>query len=243
MPCILSFGQASRLQSRLRWRDRSKNMKLLSLNVSRPRLVLHNGTTVSTGIFKQPVDGPVQLRALNLDGDRQADLNVHGGPYKAVYAYPSEHYPWWRSELPNVDLPWGMFGENFTSEGLFESDLHIGDRLQIGSAIIMVRQTRTPCYKLGIKFQREDILARFLESGRSGFYFSVEKEGTVATEDSFQVLTREPDALTIEEMNQVLVRDRYNRTLLDKALATEALPGHWREYFSERLNASVSSSR
>ena len=214
-------------------------MKLLSLNVSRPRLVLHNGTTVSTGIFKQAVEGPVQLRALNLDGDRQADLNVHGGPFKAVYAYPSEHYSFWRGELPRKELSWGMFGENFTSEGLLESDLHIGDRLQIGSAIVMVRQTRTPCYKLGIKFQREDMLARFLDSGRSGFYFSVEKEGVVAAGDSFQVLTREPEGLTIEEMNRVLVRDRYNRELLDKALATKALPEHWRAYFSERLNASV----
>lgn len=214
-------------------------MRLLSLNVSRPRLVLHNGATVSTGIFKQPVEGPIQLRTLNLDGDRQADLNVHGGPFKAVYAYPSEHYPYWRGELHGMNLPWGMFGENFTTAGLLESDLHIGDRLQIGGAIIMVRQTRTPCYKLGIKFQREDILSRFLESARSGFYFSVEKEGTVAPGDTFQILTREPEALTIEEMNQVLVRDRYNRDLLDKALATKALPDHWREYFSERLNAAT----
>jgi len=214
-------------------------MKLLSVNVSRPRLVMHNGQTVSTGIFKQPVEGPIQLRTLNLDGDRQADLNVHGGPFKAVYAYPSEHYLFWSKELPGMDLPWGMFGENFTTEDLFESDLHIGDRLQIGGAIIMVRQTRTPCYKLGIKFQREDMLPRFLESGRSGFYFSVEQEGTVAAGDSFHVLTRETEAVTIEEMNQVLVHDRYNRDLLDKALATKALPTHWRNYFSERLHAGV----
>ena len=221
----------------------SQKMKLLSLNVSRPRLVLHHGQTVSTGIFKQPVEGPVQLRTLNLDGDRQADLNVHGGPFKAVYAYPSEHYPFWRNELPSIDLPWGMFGENFTTEGLFESNLHIGDRLRIGSAIITVRQTRTPCYKLGIKFQREDMLPRFLESGRSGFYFSVEQEGTVAAEDAFQILTREPEALSIEEMNQVLVRERYNRALLDKALATKALPDHWYTYFSERLAAAATSTR
>ena len=99
--------------------------------------------------------GPVQLRTLNLDGDRQADLAVHGGPFKAVYAYPSEHYEFWRKELPGTQLPWGMFGENFTTEGLFEKDLHIGDRLQIGSAIIMVRQPRIPCYKLAVKFQPE----------------------------------------------------------------------------------------
>ena len=154
-------------------------MKLISVNVARPRLVRYQEQTVSTGIFKQPVSGPVALRTLNLEGDRQADLGVHGGPFKAVYAYPSGHYGFWREELPGASLPWGMFGENFTSAGLFEGELHIGDRLRIGRAILVVRQPRIPCYKLALKFQRDDILARFLRSGRSGFYFSVEQEGTV----------------------------------------------------------------
>jgi len=213
-------------------------MKLLSLSVSRPRLVPYNGTTVSTGIFKQPVNGPVQLRTLNLDGDRQADLSVHGGPFKAVYAYPSEHYPFWRSEFPGMDLPWAMFGENFTTEGLFEADLHVGDILRIGTATIVVRQPRMPCYKLGIKFQRDDILARFLQSGRSGFYFSVEAEGTVESGNQFEFVTRNPDGITIAEMNLLFVHDRYNRTLLEKALNTPALPDSWRDYFSNRLTAA-----
>src|SRR5215471_3611574 len=151
-------------------------MKLISLNVARPRLAIFKGTTINTGLFKQPVSGPVALRTLNLDGDRQADLSVHGGPYKAVYGYPSEHYSFWRQELPDTTLPWGTFGENFTTEGLVEEELHIGDQLQIGTAVIMVRQPRVPCYKLAAKFERDDILERFLRSGRSGFYFSVEKE-------------------------------------------------------------------
>ena len=196
----------------------------------------YKGTTVNTGIFKQPVSGPVQLRTLNLDGDRQADLSVHGGPHKAVYGYPSEHYPYWHRELPGIDLPWGVFGENFTTTGLAEDDLHIGDRLQIGSSILMVRQPRTPCYKLAVKFQRDDILDRFLVSGRSGFYFSVEREGTVEAGDSFELLTRAPEGITISEMNQLLVKDRYNRHLLRKALQTPALPEPWREYFSDRLD-------
>src|SRR5215831_6399229 len=150
-------------------------MKLISLNVARPRLAMYKGETFNTGIFKQPVSGPVRLRTLNLDGDRQADLTVHGGPFKAVYGYPSEHYEFWRQELGATQLSWGLFGENFTTEGLFESDLQIGDRLQIGTAIIMVRQPRIPCFKLAVKFRRNDILARFLRSGRSGFYFSVEQ--------------------------------------------------------------------
>lgn len=210
-------------------------MKLISINVARPRLVLYNGESVSTGIFKEPVSGPVTLRTLNLDGDRQADLAVHGGPFKAVYGYPSEHYEFWRKEFPGANLPWGMFGENFTTAGLLENDLHIGDRFKVGSAIIAVRQPRIPCYKLAIKFQRNDILARFLSSGRSGFYFSVEEEGIVEAENEFQRLSREAAAISVSEMNHLFADDRYNRELLDKAIATPALPGDWKDYFRKRL--------
>lgn len=213
-------------------------MKIISLNVGRPRLFNYRGTTINTGIFKQPVSGPVQLRTLNLDGDRQADLSVHGGPYKAVYGYPSEHYEFWKQQFPDADLPWGMFGENFTTEGLSEEELHIGDRLQIGAAIVMVRQPRTPCYKLAAKFQRDDMIPRFLQSGRSGFYFSVEQEGTVAAEDSFAFLTRQPEAISIAEINQLFARDKYNRALLEKAIATPALPEDWREYFNQRISGT-----
>jgi MOSC domain-containing protein YiiM len=214
-------------------------VRLISLNVARPRLTVYNGAaTINTGIFKQPVSGTVPLRTLNLDGDRQADLAVHGGPYKAVYAYPSEHYEFWRQELPGMNLPWGMFGENFTTEGLAERDLFIGDRLQIGTAIIVVRQPRIPCYKLAAKFHRKDILARFLRSGRSGFYFSVETEGVVQAGDSFQFLSREPRAITIAEMNWLFVEDKYNRDLLEKAIATSALPEDWRDYFQKRIQGS-----
>jgi len=209
-------------------------MKLISLNVARPQLALYKGATISTGIFKKAVTGPVLLRTLNLDGDRQADLAVHGGPYKAVYSYPSEHYDFWRHELFGVTLPWGMFGENFTTEGLSESDLHIGDRLQVGTAVIMVRQPRIPCYKLAVKFHRSDILARFLRSGRSGFYFSVEQEGVVSPGDSFEFLSREPQAISIAEMNRLFVEDKYNARLLEKAIATPALPEDWHDYFRKR---------
>jgi len=217
-------------------------MKLISLNVARPRLALYRGQTINTGIFKQPVLGPVILRTLNLDGDRQADLSAHGGPFKAVYAYPSEHYSFWRAELPEMDLAWGAFGENFTTEGMLESDLRLGDRLQVGSATLRVRQTRTPCHKLAAKFQRDDILERFLLSGRSGFYFSVEEEGVVAAGDAFEILNPVPQAITIEEMNWLIATDRYNRPLLEKAIATPALPQDWRDYFSRRLTGAVSAA-
>jgi MOSC domain-containing protein YiiM len=212
-------------------------MNLLSLNAGRPRLITYRGTTINTGIFKEPVSGPVMLRTLNLDGDRQADLSVHGGPYKAVYAYPSEHYEFWRQQFPGMNLPWGAFGENLTTTGLFENELHVGDRLQIGSAEIMVRQPRTPCYKLAAKFQRDDMIERFLRSSRSGFYFSVEKEGLIQAGDGFVLLNREGEGITIAEMNQLLVEDRYNSNLLEKAIATTALPEDWRDYFAKRLDA------
>ena len=211
-------------------------MKLISLNVARPRLTLYKGASINTGIFKKPVSGRIALRTLNLDGDRQADLSVHGGPYKAVYAYPSEHYGFWRQEFPSMDLPWGTFGENFTTEGLSEDDLHVGDRFRIGSSALMLRQPRMPCYKLTARFQRDDMIERFLLSGRSGFYFSVEQEGEVASEDSLELISQNRDGITIAEMNRLFVRERYNRALLQKAIATAALPESWREYFLPRLN-------
>jgi MOSC domain-containing protein YiiM len=209
-------------------------VEVISLNVARPRLVVYKGASVSTGIFKQPVLGRVALRTLNLDGDRQADLSVHGGIYKAVYAYPSEHYAYWRKELPEMDLPWGMFGENFTTTGLGEDELHVGDRYRIGSATVMVRQPRMPCYKLAVKFRMDDILDRFMVSGLSGFYFSVEQQGEVGVEDRIEMLSRNHDGITIAEMNRLFVRDRYNRDLLQKAIATDALPETWRDYFVRR---------
>jgi len=216
--------------------------KVVSLNVARPRLVVYKGASVNTGIFKKPVSGRIVLRSLNLDGDRQADLSVHGGPYKAIYAYPSEHYDYWRRDLPEMDLPWGMFGENFTTEGLAEDDLYVGDRFKIGSCTVMVRQPRMPCYKLEVKFQRDDIIERFLRSGRSGFYFSVEEEGEVENGDSLDLVSRNADGITIAEVNRLFVREKYNRDLLQKAIATADLPETWREYFLPRLNGPAVKS-
>lgn len=216
---------------------RVRDVRVISLNVARPRLMVYKGATINTGIFKKPVSGRIALRTLNLNGDRQADLSVHGGPYKAVYAYPSEHYRYWRQELPEMDLPWSMFGENLTTEGVGEDELHIGDRFRIGSATVMVRQPRMPCYKLAAKFQRDDMIERFLISGRSGFYFSVEQEGEVGVGDSMELISRVPDGITIAEMNRLFFQEKYNRDLLRKAIATAALPEDWREYFLPRLNA------
>ena len=210
-------------------------MKIVSLNVGRPRLVLRNDEPVSTGIFKEPVSGRVMLRTLNLDGDRQADLTVHGGPEKAVYVYPSEHYPFWKSELPDMDLPWGMFGENFTSEGLNETETHIGDKFRIGSAEVMVTQPRMPCYKLGIRFGRTDIIKRFLVSERSGFYLSVLKEGEVGVGDEFQLIEKNASGVRVIDVTRLYSSEKDNADLMQRAIATAALPESWREYFQRRI--------
>ncbi|HEV7889598.1 MAG TPA: MOSC domain-containing protein [Pyrinomonadaceae bacterium] len=213
-------------------------MKIISLNVGRPRLVVWEGQSVSTGIYKSPVEGRVMLRTLNLDGDRQADLTVHGGPAKAAYAYPSEHYDYWRDELPDMELPWGTFGENFTTEGLDESSVHIGDRFRVGAAEVLVTQPRMPCYKLGIKFGRKDILKRFLASGRTGFYFSVEREGEVGAGDKVELLGRDENNVTVADITRLYSRDRDDFETMRRAVEVEALPDAWRQHFRQQLSKS-----
>jgi MOSC domain-containing protein YiiM len=210
-------------------------MKLISLNVGRPRVVMRGDEPVSTAIFKEPIGGRIRLRTLNLDGDRQADLSVHGGPTKAVYVYPSEHYEFWRRELPGMKLPWGMFGENFTTEGLNESEMYIGDELRIGSALVMATEPRMPCYKLALRFGRSDIIKRFLASGRTGFYFSVLEEGDVGAGDEFAIIKKDPARVRVADITRLYAWDKNNRELLQRAIDLEALPASWRDYFEQRM--------
>jgi MOSC domain-containing protein YiiM len=211
-------------------------MKLLSVNVGLPREVQWNGRTIRTSIFKSPVTGRVPVRKLNLNGDQQSDLKVHGGVDKAVYVYPSEHYAFWRDELPNLDLPWGAFGENFTTEGaLDDKTVHIGDRFRIGSAQFVVTQPRMPCFKLGIRFGRADIIKRFLHSGRNGFYFAVVQEGEVGAGDSIELLIRDDNAVTVADIVQLYTADAANQDLLARVSELAALPESWRGYFRKRL--------
>jgi len=181
-------------------------MKVLSVNVGLPRLVEYQGEPIATGIFKEPVVGQVKVGEFNLEGDRQADLRVHGGYYKAVYIYPSEHYEFWKRELPGMDLPFGIFGENLTTTGLTEENVFIGDRLRIGTAEFVVTQPRQPCFKLGIRFGRVDIIKRFAKSGRSGFYLAIEKPGELAAGDAIKVLVREQNEISIAD----IVRKKFN---------------------------------
>ena len=211
-------------------------MKLISLNVGLPRIVESNGEPVTTGIFKEPKQGPVMLRTLNLDGDRQADLTVHGGISKAVYGYPVEHYEFWRRELPEMELPFGMFGENFTTEGLFEDKLNVGDRFRIGEAEVMVTEPRLPCYKLGIRFGRSDILRRFLQSRRTGFYFAVVKEGEVEAGDEIERLSRDSNDITIADITRLYAFEKDDIDTLRRVVKLEALSESWREYFQKQLH-------
>jgi MOSC domain-containing protein YiiM len=210
-------------------------MKLLSVNVGRPRAVMQDGDAVLTGIFKDPVKGRVTLRTLNLDGDGQADLSVHGGPTKAVYVYPSEHYDYWKRELPGMELPWGMFGENFTTVGLLESQLNIGDKFHVGSATVTVTEPRMPCYKLGIKFGRPDIVKKFLASERTGFYFRVLEEGEVGADDGIRLIERNNDGLRVSDVTSLYTHEKANLGLLRRAIKVEALPESWKSYFQHRL--------
>lgn len=211
-------------------------MNLISVNVGLPREVEWKGRTVTTGIFKEPVEGRIHARTLNLDGDRQADLSVHGGAEKAVYVYPSNHYDYWRTELPDMKLPWGMFGENLSIEGLKESEINIGDQFHIGSALFIVTQPRMPCYKLGVKFGRDDILKMFLNSRRTGFYFSVIEEGEVGAGDTVELVSRADHGVTVADITELYVSKGRDKEMMRRATEVEALPESWRAYFLKQLD-------
>ncbi|MFZ1910297.1 MAG: MOSC domain-containing protein [Burkholderiales bacterium] len=210
-------------------------MKLLSINVGLPRAVEWGGKVVRTSIFKAPVSGRVRVTALNIQGDRQSDLSVHGGADKAVYAYPSEHYPYWRNELPSMNFPWGAFGENLTTKGLLEEEVHIGDRFRVGSAEFIVTQPRMPCFKLAIRFSRPDMVKRFLRSGRTGFYLAVVQEGDIGAGDSLDLVAEDNSHISVADVVGLYAADAANQDLLRRASELSALPESWREYFRERL--------
>jgi MOSC domain-containing protein YiiM len=223
-------------------------MKLVSVNTGMPREVSWHGRIVTTAIFKEPAKGRVALRKLNLDGDRQADLTVHGGEHKAVYCYSLAHYAYWKSEFAGRELPMGMFGENFTiddggpglpgGQELLEETVHLGDRFSIGTAEVVVTQPRLPCYKLGVRFGSDDMVKRFLASGRTGFYVAVLREGEVGAGDDIEVISGEANAVAVSEITRLYVAKRFGEAeirAVRRALRVEELPESWKEYFRERL--------
>ena len=218
-------------------------MKLISVNVSLPREVPHKGKAVSTGIFKQPVEGRVMLRALNLDGDGQADLIGHGGPNRAVYAYSIENYAHWERELGRGDFAMGQFGENFTVEGMLDDAVHVGDVFRVGGALVQISQPRVPCYKLGIKMGVEGFERTFLASGRIGFYFRVVEEGEVGAGDAIERVTADPERMTVRQISNLLYFDTENFDDTRRALRIEALSPGWKGSFEERLAKGAAPAR
>lgn len=214
-------------------------MRVLSVSCGLPRQVDWHGRTVTTSIYKEPVEDRVPLRTLNLDGDRQSDLTVHGGKDKAVYCYPIEHYDYWREALPGRALPLGVFGENFTIEGLSsEQDVYVGDRFSIGSAELVVTQPRLPCYKLGIRFEFDAMVKRFLDAGRTGFYLTVTREGDVGAGDEITLLGRAAESVPVSEITRLYIAKRFNdddAQQVRRAVSADALPESWKEYFREKL--------
>jgi MOSC domain-containing protein YiiM len=212
-------------------------MKIVSLNVGMPQEVLWHGQPVTTGIFKSPTSERIRLRTLNLDGDRQADLTVHGGEHKAVYCYPVEHYTYWQKKLPGRDLPLGVFGENFTTKGMLEQDVHLGDRFAINDAEVVVTQPRLPCYKLGIRFQADDMVKKFLASRRIGFYVAVTREGSVAAGDEMIPVVQNASAISIANFLQLFLTKSFSdadRASLKELYALPSVPLDWKQYFRER---------
>lgn len=210
-------------------------MRLLSINVGLPREVVWRGKPITTGIYKEPVAGPVPLQKLNLAGDRQADLRVHGGPEKAVYLYSSEFYERWSRERPDLQFGPGMFGENLTTEGLVDDDVSIGDRFRIGTAELVVTQPRLPCFKLGIKMGRDEFVLEFLERGLFGFYLAVAREGEVEAGDSIVALSRDPHRFGVAEVARLYAGDRDDVAGMRRAAELDVLPESWRDYFRRRV--------
>jgi MOSC domain-containing protein YiiM len=218
-------------------------MRVVSVNVGLPRQVVFRGETVTTGIFKKPVAGRVRAAGVNLEGDGQADRTVHGGPDKAVYAYPAEHYPYWQEELGR-DLPWGAFGENLTVEGMpLENEAGIGDRLRIGSAELVVTQPRLPCFKLGIRFDDEAMVRRFVAAGRTGYYLRIATEGYLATGDRIELVSRHPTGVPVSEVTRLITRDRRDAEGLRRVLKANSLPVDLRAHFEQVLASATRRAR
>lgn len=202
-------------------------MRLVSVNVSLVRTVRWQGHDIETGIFKEPVEGPVRVGRANLDGDRQADLRVHGGENKAVYAYAAEHYEWWRTELGRT-LPFGAFGENLTIEGFPEEEVCVGDRFRVGGALLEAVQPRFPCFKLGLRFEDEGMIERFLESERWGVYFRVVEEGVLRAGAEVIPEHRDPARFPVPGLLRLLLSKGGSSEELNRALSAAALPPEWR---------------
>jgi MOSC domain-containing protein YiiM len=210
-------------------------VKVVSVNVGRPREVEWRGKRITTAIFKSPVAGAVTVRGVSVEGDAQADLQVHGGAGKSVYAYPSEHFDFWRNVYPDVGIGPGVFGENLTLEGWLEDGVCLGDRFRAGTAELVVTQPRSPCAKLGMRFDDPQMVKRFLAEGRSGIYFTIARPGEVAAGDPFERIASDPRRVSIADVVRVQRGEIDDPDLLRRAIEVPSFPEEYRRKFRQRL--------
>ena len=206
-------------------------MKVLSINVGSLQEMLRNGKKIQTGIFKKSTEGPINVKRLGLEGDQQANKKLHGGIDKAICVYPSEYYDLWKEELGKPDLSFGDFGENLTTFGLLESNIYLGDRLRIGSVEVVVTQPREPCITLNVRFGRKDLSALIRKSGRSGFYFSVEKEGIIKNGDSIENISKEENRVSVSDFNQIINGGTEIADIIERASKIDILPPRLKKQF------------
>ena len=209
-------------------------MKVLSVHVGSLQEMLRNGKKIQTGIFKQPTEGPIEVKQLGLEGDQQANKKLHGGIYKAICVYPSEHYDLWKEELGNPGLSFGDFGENLTTAGLMEGDICLGDRLRIGSVEMVVTQPREPCITLNARLDTKDLSARIRKSGRSGFYFSVEREGIIKNGDFIEYINRDENRVTVSDFNRIINGEPEIADIILRASKIDALPPKLKGQFLQK---------
>ncbi|MFS0783715.1 MOSC domain-containing protein [Bacillus sp. 1P06AnD] len=208
--------------------------KMVSINIGKPLLFEYDGKAIETGIFKKPAEGPVFLGTLKFDGDGQADLKHHGGADKAVCAYCYDHYPYWEKELQQK-LELGAFGENLTVQGIQEKDVHIGDIFELGEALVQITQPRQPCHKIAKRYDRKDLALSVQNTGYTGFYLRVLKEGFASSKDELILAKKHPEAVTVEFANRLMHHDKDNQAGLERILSIEELSSSWRETFTKRL--------
>jgi len=209
-------------------------MQVISINTGQPKTVQWKNQTVTTSIFKNPVQGSVNVNQLGIESDTQSDLSVHGGKYKAVYAYPSENYVYWERELPHFSFQWGTFGENLTTLGLTETEVCLGDRYKIGTVELKVVQPRFPCMKIGVRFEDPFMVKRFLDSRLSGFYFQIVKEGTFEEGDSIELLEKVA-GISIRSFVDIYASKTPDLDKVQAVLEDPHLLDHWKEYFESKL--------
>ena len=210
-------------------------MNIHSIQIGKAKDVFYMGQDIRTGIYKKQTDGPVRVTKLKLEGDEQADLRVHGGVDKAVYAYPLEHYEWWKTEKPEKEFGPGMFGENLTVTGMEESRVYIGDVYRINDVELMVTSPRMPCNKLAMKMGDPMFIKDFMQANRSGFYFRVLQEGVINPGDAIEKLSEDGHKLSISEVVSLYGIEKGNKDLMQKAIASPSLPEDWKAYFRDRL--------